>query len=255
MKYKVDFMSHCGKIREKNEDNAYINGRYRKDVGQPIWKYTEEFSDNVLLAVFDGVGGEAGGEIASKEAAQTMDEYNNGHFTKVIMDYIYEVNFRLSTGINHKMATTYAAVSIEDNLYGFSNIGDSKGYLWRDGNLLKMTKDHNTVQMLLDEGVLTLEEAKNHPQRHAIYQALGMQEEDIEPEPYISEKENAQEGDILLLCTDGITDMLSETEIEQVLGDKKILKKAEIIIKKVMENGGRDNATVLVIEVRNDERK
>lgn len=249
MKYKVDFMSHRGNIRRKNEDNAYINGIYRKDVKQSIWEYTGEFSNNALLAVFDGVGGETGGEMASKEAAETMDEYNNGHFTQVIMDYIHEVNFRLSTNINYKMATTYVAVSIEDNLCGFSNIGDSKGYLYRNGNLLKMTKDHNTVQMLLDEGLLTEEEAKNHPQRHAIYQALGMQEEDMEPEPYISEKENVQEGDILLLCTDGITDMLNETEIKQILGDDMIFNKAGVITEKAIENGGKDNATILIVEV------
>lgn len=250
MKYKVNLISHLGKIRKKNEDNAYINGRYRKDVEESIWEYEEEISDYALLAVFDGVGGERGGEIASKIAAETMDEYNNGCFTKNIMDYIYEVNFRLSTHTNRKMATTYVALSIEDNVYGFSNIGDSKGYLYRNGKLLKKTKDHNTVQMLLDEGIITEEEAKQHPQRHVIYQALGIQEEDMEPEPYIAEKEKAQDGDILVLCTDGITDMLDESEMEKILRDKMIQDKAKVLVEKAVENGGRDNATVLVVEVR-----
>ena len=246
MKYKVDFISHQGNIRAKNEDNAYINGKYRKEVEELIWEYKEEFSDNALLAVFDGVGGECGGETA----AQTMDEYNNGCFTKNIMDYIYEVNFRISTHtINRKMATTYAALSIENNIYCFSNIGDSKGYLCRNGKIRKMTKDHNTVQLLVEEGLLTEEQAKKHPQRHAIYQALGMQEEDIEPEPYISEKQNAQEGDLLLLCTDGITDMITEAEIEEILLDKMIQNKVEVIVDKAMENGGKDNITALIVEV------
>lgn len=250
MKYKVDFISHQGNIRAKNEDNAYINGKYRKEVEELIWEYKEEFSDNALLAVFDGVGGECGGETASKIAAQTMDEYNNGCFTKNIMDYIYEVNFRISTHtINRKMATTYAALSIENNIYCFSNIGDSKGYLCRNGKIRKMTKDHNTVQLLVEEGLLTEEQAKKHPQRHAIYQALGMQEEDIEPEPYISEKQNAQEGDLLLLCTDGITDMITEAEIEEILLDKMIQNKVEVIVDKAMENGGKDNITALIVEV------
>ena len=250
MKYKVDFISHQGNIRAKNEDNAYITGKYRKEVEELIWEYKEEFSDNALLAVFDGVGGECGGETASKIAAQTMDEYNNGCFTKNIMDYIYEVNFRISTHtINRKMATTYAALSIENNIYCFSNIGDSKGYLCRNGKIRKMTKDHNTVQLLVEEGLLTEEQAKKHPQRHAIYQALGMQEEDIEPEPYISEKQNAQEGDLLLLCTDGITDMITEAEIEEILLDKMIQNKVEVIVDKAMENGGKDNITALIVEV------
>lgn len=250
MKYKVDFISHQGNIRAKNEDNAYINGKYRKEVEELIWEYKEEFSDNALLAVFDGVGGECGGETASKIAAQTMDEYNNGCFTKNIMDYIYEVNFRISTHtINRKMATTYAALSIENNIYCFSNIGDSRGYLCRNGKIRKMTKDHNTVQLLVEEGLLTEEQAKKHPQRHAIYQALGMQEEDIEPEPYISEKQNAQEGDLLLLCTDGITDMITEAEIEEILLDKMIQNKVEVIVDKAMENGGKDNITALIVEV------
>ena len=252
MKYKVDFISHRGNIREKNEDNAYINGRYRKNVEESIWVYKDEIYNNALLAVFDGVGGERGGEMASKIAAQTMDEYNSGYFTKNIMYYIYEVTFRLSTHINSKMATTYAALTIENNGYEFNNIGDSKGYLCRNGKLLKMTKDHNTVQVLLDEGLLTEEEAKNHPQRHVIYQALGMQEEDTEPEPYISEKQMAQDGDILLLCTDGVTDMITEREIEGILGNKIIQNKAEVIIEKAIENGGKDNATALVVEVKDD---
>jgi serine/threonine protein phosphatase PrpC len=252
VKYKVDFISHRGKIRAKNEDNAYINGRYREDVEESIWQYKEEFLDNALLAVFDGVGGERGGETASKIAAQTMDEYNNGCFTKNIMDYIYEVNFRISTNTNRKMATTYAAVSIEDNIYHFSNIGDSKGYLCRNGKLRKMTKDHNTVQLLVEEGLLTEEQAKKHPQRHVIYQALGMQEEDIEPEPYISEKQNAQEGDLLLLCTDGVTDMITEAEIEEILLDKMIQNKAKIIVDRAMEKGGKDNITALIVEVKED---
>ena len=166
------------------------------------------------------------------------------------MDYIYEVNFRISTHtINRKMATTYAALSIENNIYCFSNIGDSKGYLCRNGKIRKMTKDHNTVQLLVEEGLLTEEQAKKHPQRHAIYQALGMQEEDIEPEPYISEKQNAQEGDLLLLCTDGITDMITEAEIEEILLDKMIQNKVEVIVDKAMENGGKDNITALIVEV------
>ena len=215
MKYKVDFISHQGNIRAKNEDNAYINGKYRKEVEELI-----------VPNLFD-------------------------HWiSKNIMDYIYEVNFRISTHtINRKMATTYAALSIENNIYCFSNIGDSKGYLCRNGKIRKMTKDHNTVQLLVEEGLLTEEQAKKHPQRHAIYQALGMQEEDIEPEPYISEKQNAQEGDLLLLCTDGITDMITEAEIEEILLDKMIQNKVEVIVDKAMENGGKDNITALIVEV------
>ena len=83
-----------------------------------------------------------------------------------------------------------------------------------------------------------------------IYQALGMQEEDIEPEPYISEKQNAQEGDLLLLCTDGVTDMITEAEIEEILLDKMIQNKAKIIVDRAMEKGGKDNITALIVEVK-----
>ena len=79
-----------------------------------------------------------------------------------------------------------------------------------------------------------------------------MQEEDTEPEPYISEKQMAQDGDILLLCTDGVTDMITEREIEGILGNKIIQNKAEVIIEKAIENGGKDNATALVVEVKDD---
>ena len=125
------------------------------------------------------------------------------------------------------MATTYAVLSIEENEFCFSNIGDSKGYLLRDHKLQKKTKDHSIIQNLIDEGILTEKEARKHPQKHMIYQALGMQEEDMDPEPYITLKEKVQQGDKFILCTDGVTDMVSDKDIEQI--KQTTLERVEII--------------------------
>ena len=248
MKYNITFLSDKGMIRSKNEDNGYINGLYRSYDNLSSWQFRDICFNNLLVAVFDGVGGEKGGEIASRIAAEDMKSYDNGIFSEKIEEYVYETKFLISTNPKFKMATTYAVLSIEENEFCFSNIGDSKGYLLRDHKLQKKTKDHSIIQNLIDEGILTEKEARKHPQKHMIYQALGMQEEDMDPEPYITLKEKVQQGDKFILCTDGVTDMVSDKDIEQIMLSEESKLKIKEIFDKAMKNGGKDNITILLVE-------
>lgn len=253
MKYNAYLISHGGKVRKNNEDNAYLEGTYRQDDSEFSWNHEIEKKDSLLAAVFDGMGGCSDGEVASRIAASEMYRKKDILFSMNLTSYVEETNQKLlDQSEGHKMGTTYAAVSVESDKYFFSNLGDSRGYLYRNGKLEQMTKDHNLVQELYECGVLTKEQAMNHPNRHVIYQYLGMADEDgmeVILEPFVKGSIVAESKDICMLCSDGLTDMVDDEKIQEILGETVSLKeKAERLKDCALENGGRDNVTVLLIE-------
>lgn len=252
MRYHGIIVSNGGKVRANNEDNALLNGYFRKNDNEFQWSYECKLSDGFLASVFDGMGGEEHGEIASRIAAEQMSAINHKDFMENIEGIIKNVNSMIVSYAKGKnMGTTYAGVSVEGDFCYFSNVGDSRGYLFRNENLMQMTKDHNMVQELLKRGVLTKEQAERHPDRNALYQYLGIEldGEKIELETYVSERVKLCSGDICLLCSDGLTNMLEDEEIEQILDeDITLKKKADCLIEGALEAGGRDNITVVLIE-------
>ena len=259
MKYKILAISHKGKIRENNEDNAYINGYYRRNDEDNFWTYQDEKNDNLLAAVFDGMGGVENGEIASRMAAEELTQRENGEkvytqeFSKKANDYVINTNRKIALcDENSNMGTTCVILSVEDDKYYFFNLGDSRGYLFQNGELRQMTKDHNMVLELLKQGVLTKEQAENHRDRHVLYQSLGMKEcgEIIEPEIFSSDSMNAEKGDICLLCSDGLTDMLCDEEIQNILNTDKLIEDKIIdLFHEALDKGGKDNVTIVLVEV------
>lgn len=251
MKYKAYITSHGGNIRGNNEDNAFLHGYYRTNDKEFAWNYETEAADDMLLSVFDGMGGEENGEVASRIAAEAMDSMANGLFSQMTDAYIEEAGKRIRAFAGKaNTGTTYAALSIEDNVYHFSNLGDSRGYLFQDGKLIRMSKDHNMVEELFQMGVLTVEQAKNHPDRHTLYQYLGMKEDEDGTimEAYVAEPIEAKEGDICLLCSDGLTEMVSEERIGEIIASEKaICEMAEKLKEEALSNGGKDNVTILVV--------
>ncbi len=259
-------ISHGGNVRSNNEDNAYLNGFYRKNDNEYSWKYEIGFSETVISAVFDGMGGEAEGEVASRIAAETLDviydRYYAGNddmgkedilFPNIIDDYVSMSSRRIAEyNLNNNMGTTFAALSFENDTFSFYNIGDSRGYLFRSGELVQMTKDHNLVRRMLSEGILTKEQAERHPHRNALYQFLGMKEDNelVKTECYKEELVQSVAGDIYLLCTDGLTEMVPDKDICNILSKEHSLgTKAEKLINRAREAGGRDNITIILIEV------
>lgn len=250
MRYYGYVISHGGYQRINNEDNAFLDGVYRKEDMKFYWEYETESENHLLAAVFDGMGGENDGEVASRIAARAIGKFK-GQLSGNEDMYIRETNEEIqSYAGKNRMGTTYAAVSIESNQYYFQNIGDSRGYLFRNGELMQMTKDHNMVLQMRKLGILTDDQVSRHPDRHAIYQYLGIEkEEDVILEPHLAQKIKARKGDICLLCTDGLTDFVSDTEICDVLRKSIGLEnKMEQLLSKALDKGGKDNVTILLIK-------
>ncbi len=254
MKYQAYLISHGGNVREINQDNYYLDGVYRKDDSIFQSFSHANCSNNIVAAVFDGMGGEQRGEVASRIAAECIKKE---HLIQARIDMNYFVQQAnqaiLRCSGNDVVGTTYVALSIYDNVVHYSNVGDSRGYLLRDRQLRKVTKDHTFVQEMVDSGIIPADQIAKHPKRHVLSQCLGMKDHEYEvvPEPFEAEPFSAKKEDYYLLCSDGLTDMLTEAEIEDILNTNlELKKKAECLIEQALQKGGKDNVTVLLIRVK-----
>jgi protein phosphatase len=206
------------------------------------------------------MGGHAAGEVASKLCLQTFAS----HLLTAIQDWLnfsepnwqealkaafVEANrqvFAEAQAMRNNMGTTLTAAVLCGNKVVFANVGDSRGYLLQSGKLTQITKDHSLVQQYVDAGLLTPEQARWHPQRNIITQAIG-----IEPTVQVDTFEvTLQRGDLVLLCSDGLVDMIDDSEIERVLLSEPNLPSAvQTLIRLANEAGGDDNITVIVAKV------
>lgn len=203
-----------------------------------------------LFVVADGMGGAQAGEVASRIAVETFEQGlpDSGAVEDRLVSRIHEANERIHALSQTEreragMGTTLTAAYLDDAHVAIAHVGDSRAYMFRDGELRRLTKDHTLVQALVDEEKLTEEEAEHHPQRSIITRALG---------PDASVKVDtwsypARSGDVLLLCSDGLTSMVSEQRIAQVLAEAPDLSRAaDQLISEANEAGGRDNITVVL---------
>ena len=252
MEFDCFVIGHRGKIRENNEDNACANGFYCDNDNALTWGHECDSASTLLAAVFDGLGGEAHGEVASKLAAMKLSAINDKDFTKEVERYVADTNSEIALyDACNNIGTTFAAFYVKDNIYHFYNIGDSRVYLFRNGELSQMTRDHNLVRRMQREGILTKEQADRHPQRNSISQFLGMKENGIviQPECYIKEHVAAMHGDIVLACTDGLTEMVSDEDICRRLSmEGSLREKAQELIQMALDAGGRDNVTIVLAQ-------
>ena len=206
-----------------------------------------------LFVVADGMGGAQAGEVASRLAIEVFQQglESGGSPEQRLADRVRDANRRIydrsraETG-REGMGTTLTAAYLDDAQLAIAHVGDSRAYLFRDGQLSRLTQDHSLVDELVRQGKLTEEQAAEHPQRSIITRALG-------PEPDV-EVDTAtypvREGDVLLLCSDGLTSMISEDAISQVLGAAGTLDEAaRSLIQKANEAGGRDNITVVLFRL------
>jgi protein phosphatase len=208
-----------------------------------------------LFAIADGMGGAKAGEIAAGIAADTLEGAHSRPLdADDLASLISEANLRIwQRSLNDPstagMGTTFtvALVDQEAGSVVFGHVGDSRAYRVRDGVLEQITTDHSLVAELVESGVLTPEEAERHPQRSAITRALGTEPE-VEPDVFTIEVEP---GDLFLLCSDGLSDMLSEEQIaaaiERAGGDPTAA--GEELVRNANAEGGDDNITVLLFEI------
>ena len=234
--------SDVGKAREINEDFYYTSN-------------SQEYLKLYILA--DGMGGYNGGEIASKLATISVKGYIESNFNKIehtkeaiieliknAIEYANMVVYEKAKECEEfsNMGTTIEVLVIYNNKLFIGHIGDSRIYRIRKSIIRKLTEDHSYVQELVNDGTITKEEAKNHPKKNMLMKALGCTPY-VEPDLTIK---GFLKDDIVIMCSDGLTNMLSEEEIyNTVLQDTN--NTSNILINKANKMGGYDNITVIVI--------
>ncbi len=225
--------SDVGLVRSNNEDSVYAGAR--------------------LLALADGMGGHAAGEVASQlviaALAHLDDDEPGGDLLAKLDSAIHSGNSAIAAQVEMEpdlegMGTTLTAILFAGNRIGMAHIGDSRGYLMRDGELTQITKDDTFVQTLVDDGRITKEEAHSHPQRSLIMRALTGHE----VEPTLTMRE-VRLGDRYLLCSDGLSDPVSDETIQDALKIPDVTDSADRLIELALRGGGPDNVTVVVADV------
>ena len=222
--------------------------------------FAVEQGEKLLIAVVcDGMGGAEGGQIASSVAVETfMKEMRALIRADMTAEQLRELaSFcvaKANTSVYQRalqdpayqgMGTTLVSAVAEEKYAIVCNIGDSRAYLIRGGEITRITHDHSVVQTLVENGNITAEEARTHPNRNLITRALGVSA-NIVPEYNRCEIE---EGDILLLCTDGLTNMVADDDIAQVLREVPFFDAISILVDRALQAGGQDNITVLLMGV------
>ncbi len=226
-----------GRQRRDNEDNAFVRVP--------------------LFVVADGMGGAQAGEVASALAVEEfragLPDADDDHPTaeQRLAARVRSANRRIYETAQLErehsgMGTTLTAVYVEGSELAIAHVGDSRAYAWRDGGLTRLTDDHSLVEELMRRGKLTPEQAAEHPQRSIITRALGI-EPDVEVDTW---SYPGRAGDVVLLCSDGLTSMIDEATIAHVLSSERDLERAgERLIHEANAAGGRDNITVVLFRL------
>jgi serine/threonine protein phosphatase PrpC len=232
MRYVWAAATHKGMVRDKNEDSVYPTS-------------SGESSDDVLAIVADGMGGHVAGEVASRIAinAAASSELDPADRVAAGNRAIREEVSR-DPGLEG-MGTTMTLLKVKGDTAAIAHIGDSRAYLLRDGGLRQVTEDHTVAAEYVTQGKLSAEEAASHPQRHMLLRTLGLtrfvnvDEVSIDLEP----------GDRLLLCSDGLTEMVRDAAIGKILADGSPDEVVWNLVETANDAGGVDNISVVVVEV------
>lgn len=238
---KTAYASNIGRVRKSNQDFVQIF-KNRKDI--------------MMAIVADGMGGHQGGDVASSMAVNHLghgfalsdfaDLETAKTWLKVNLSLENETILSTSSRFSdlRGMGTTIVLAVLFDDEVLLAHLGDSRAYLLRKNEFLQITQDHSLVNELLKSGQITPEEAAHHPQKNVVTETLGVSSV-IKPE---YTELMAQEGDLLLLCTDGLTNSLSNKQIKDILLQKKTLQeKSDELIVAANKFGGQDNITVCLI--------
>ncbi|WP_448851857.1 PP2C family protein-serine/threonine phosphatase [Corynebacterium sp. 335C] len=235
MTFALDYVtaSDRGLVRQNNEDSAYAGQR--------------------LLALADGMGGHAAGEVASQLMIAAVSKLDDDEPGDDLLDALAmataEGNASIAEEVDANpstagMGTTLTALLFDGARVGLCHVGDSRGYLLRDGELTQITRDDTYVQTLVDEGTITADEASVHPQRSLILKALTGRP----VEPTLKYRE-ARLGDRYLLCSDGLSDPVSRETIAETLAEGTPEQAARRLIDLALKSGGPDNVTIVVADV------
>lgn len=231
-------LTHAGWVRKNNEDRFLVR---------------ELSANSVLLAVADGMGGEAGGEVAAQIVTDTLANFtfdqeprSAKQLARLIMQAHETIRRKASENPTlFGMGATATAALLDNKIVSWSHVGDSRLYHIQDQELRQVTYDHNMAGMMMLEGQLTPEQARTSPMRNVLTQCVGCKE--CRPD---TGRFYAQEGDLLLLCSDGLHGAIShDALIDLVTSQTSIQEKAESLIQKALRAGGTDNITVVLAKI------
>lgn len=242
------YLTDCGKVRNHNEDSVII---------------TKNLKDDYLMAVADGMGGHSAGEVASsitisylskhfKETFLDMDKQKAIEWLKDTATEINSLIFRYENDHPESkgMGTTLVVAIVTKDYILIGNIGDSSGFVMKDGELHKVTYDHTLVNLLVTAGELTEEEAINHPKKNVLMKALGANDP-IDIDIFDCDMEITD----ILLSSDGLTNMVSFDKIEKVLlSDREVEDKVVNLIGKANNRGGTDNISIAYLSLKEGEK-
>ncbi|MCB2078749.1 MAG: serine/threonine-protein phosphatase [Novosphingobium sp.] len=234
--YKIEdaAATHVGNVRSENEDSML-------SVPQSgVW------------LVADGMGGHSHGRYASTTIVEALDEAQVPEPLEDAIDAVAEAVhaanetiYTRSLELGTQMGSTFVSLVIRGSEFGVLWAGDSRAYLFRDGHLIPLTRDHTQVEALLERGLLTPEEAQDHPMKHVLARAVGVQE-DLQIDAI---RDEIASRDIFLLCSDGLYGVLGEQEIVTILREKGH-DACDDLINACLERGAPDNVTVALVEAR-----
>lgn len=244
---EVGSYTDIGKLRPVNEDDYYVSD------------YVSE-SDAIYAIVADGMGGHSAGEVASSMAIHVACDFVEANFdahagadgvAELLKNAIIYANNAVFSSAStrdvfHGMGTTFTMGFVLGKKLITAHVGDSRMYRIRDGKIKKLTRDHSLVSELLEKGSITETEAKKHPQKNVITKAVGSSAE-INPDIFVTDTDD---GDIILLCTDGLTNELSDKKILQTVNEcASLMEAAQKLVFSAIDNGGKDNITVVLLKI------
>lgn len=244
-KITVGAKTDLGRVRENNEDKHEF---YLTESD------AELASRGHVLIVCDGMGGHAAGQFASELSVKTFIDVYRSHPAQqpeeaaqaaVVAANRFVLDVARAIPSRRGMGTTLSALMIVQDSGIIAHVGDSRIYRLRDGEITQLTRDHTWVEEMVAMGALSREDAENHQNRHMILRAIGA---DLEVNPDVS-RIDLQEGDIYMLCSDGLTNHVSDEEIQAVLASESPSQAAWTLVGKALVGGGSDNTTAIVARI------
>lgn len=247
MNYSVYYLSDTGRVRQLNEDSVRVE---RPSDPTIAGKWGD------LYVVADGMGGHESGEVASRIAIETIAQVyyrTNGMPTDEALAHAIEkanaeIFRRAQEEDRHGMGTTVVAAARVGNKIHLAHVGDSRIYLIRDNKIKPLTEDHSMVAEQVAAGLLTPEEAERHPYRNVISRAVGTAPQ-VEVEISQSSPLELREGDVILLCSDGLTEHVKAPQIRQLVANRPPESAAHALIQAANNGGGSDNISVIILRV------
>lgn len=242
MAYNFKSFSASGALKTINED-FYI---------------THEIDDGILCVICDGVGGESGAAKASKICSENIKSYFLSNLQQNYLDRVRDAILdsnkllietaaeKMTTG---KLATTAEVLFLKDHQLYWGHVGDSRIYDLKNGKITQLTKDHSLVQQMLDRGFLSVKDASVHPNKNIIMKALGEQPNvDADVGKVIL---NPTDTHRFLLCSDGVTTVLKDDELEEILNNKHLDDCTDIISREVLRRGAPDDYSFIIVDHNN----